>query len=141
MQLSKNFHLSELTRTSVKAPNNPSPTEIARLHLLVQRILQPLRDVINRPVIINSAYRSPQVNAIVGGVPTSQHSRGEAADIRAPDVSPLELAELIRDLRLPYDQLIREPSWVHVSYSPRNRRQLLTMRVVKGKSTYTSGLS
>lgn len=141
MQLSKNFHLKELTKTSVNAPNNPSAKEIERLRALVINILQPLRDILGRPVIINSAYRSPQVNAIVGGVATSQHSRGEAADIRVPDMSPLELARFIRDIQLPYDQLIREPTWVHVSYREAGRRQLLTMRMVNGKATYSNGLS
>lgn len=141
MQLSKNFRLAEMTTTSVDAPNEPTPTEVERLRALAENILQPLRDALGKPIIINSAYRSPQVNKVVGGVATSQHSRGEAADIRVPDMTPLELAKVIRQLRLPYDQLIREPTWVHVSYGPRHRRQLLTMRVVNGKSTYFKGLS
>lgn len=141
MQLTKNFRLAELTVTSVKAPNEPTPTEVERLRELAVNILQPLRDALGKPVIVNSAYRSPQVNRIVGGVATSQHSRGEAADIRVPGMTPLQVAHTIRDLRLPYDQLIREPTWVHVSYSNRNRRQLLTMRVVNGKATYFGGLS
>ena len=141
MQLSKNFRLAEMTITSVDAPNEPTPTEVERLRALAENILQPLRDALGKPIIINSAYRSPQVNKVVGGVATSQHSRGEAADIRVPDMTPLELAKVIRQLRLPYDQLIREPTWVHVSYGPRHRRQLLTMRVVNGKSTYFKGLS
>lgn len=141
MQLTKNFTLAELCVTNVKAPNNPRPEEVERLKALVVNILQPLRDALGKPVTVNSAYRSPQVNAKVGGVPTSQHSRGEAADIRVAGLDPLELARVIRDLKLPYDQLIREPTWVHVSYGPRHRRELLTMRVIKGKSTYSGGLS
>ena len=126
--LSKNFSLKELTTTNVNAPNNPTGVEIERLRQLVIHVLQPLRDRLGLPIIVNSAYRSPQVNKIVGGVPTSQHSRGEAADIRVEGMSPLALARYIRDQRLPYDQLIREPTWVHVSYGPRHRRQTLTMR-------------
>lgn len=141
MQLTKNFHLSELTVTNVKAPNNPTLEEVNRLRALAVNVLQPLRDALGKPVIVNSAYRSPQVNAVVGGVPTSQHSRGEAADILVVGLSPLELARAIRDLNLPYDQLIREPTWVHVSYGPRHRRQLLTMRVMNGKPSYHQGLS
>lgn len=141
MQLTKNFTLAELCVTNVQAPNNPRPEEVERLRLLATKILQPLRDALGKAITVNSAYRSPQVNARVGGVATSQHSRGEAADIRVEGMSPLELAKFIRDLKLPYDQLIREPTWVHVSYGPRHRRELLTMRVVKGKSTYSGGLS
>lgn len=141
MQLTKNFSLAELTKTNVNAPNVPRQVEVDRLRLLAVHILQPLRDHLGKPIIVNSAYRSPQVNAKVGGVATSQHSLGEAADIYVKDMSPLALARMIRDLNLPYDQLIREPTWVHVSYGPRHRRQLLTMRVVNGKSTYSNGLS
>jgi zinc D-Ala-D-Ala carboxypeptidase len=141
VQLTKNFSLAELTVTNHKVPNDPTPVEIERLRALAVNILQPLRDALGKPVIVNSAYRSPQVNKIVGGVSTSQHSRGEAADIRVAGMSPLELAVYIRDLRLPYDQLIREPTWVHVSYRESGRRQLLTMRYVNGKSTYYNGLS
>ena len=82
------------------------------------------------PITVNSAYRSPQVNALVGGVATSQHSTGEAADIVVAGIGPLELAQIIRNLKLPYDQLIREPTWVHVSYGPKHRRELLTMRII-----------
>lgn len=140
MQLSKNFSLAELTVTRVNAPNNPRPAEVERLRALVVNVLQPLRDVLGKPIIVTSGYRSAQVNARVGGVMTSQHSLGEAADIYVEGVTPLKLAEIIRDMRLPYDQLIREPTWVHVSYGRRHRRQLLTMRVIGGKTTYLPGL-
>lgn len=141
MQLTKNFSLAELTVTSHKVPNIPTLIEIGRLRALAVNILQPLREALGKPVVVNSAYRSPQVNRIVGGVATSQHSRGEAADIRVAGMDPLELACYIRDMYLPYDQLIREPTWVHVSYRESGRRQLLTMRRVNGKSTYYAGLS
>ena len=83
MRLSKNFTLAELTKTSVGLPNNPSDVEIERLKILCEKVLQPLRDDFNAPIIINSGYRSQQVNKAVGGVPTSQHLKGESADITA----------------------------------------------------------
>jgi zinc D-Ala-D-Ala carboxypeptidase len=128
MKISKNFTLDELCVTNVDAPNVPDAEASGNLCTLVYHILQPLRDALGRPVRVNSAYRSPQVNKIVGGVGNSQHALGQAADITVDGMDPLELAKFIRKLELPYDQLIREPTWVHVSYGPRQRRICLTMR-------------
>ena len=81
MKLSNNFTLSELTYTSTNLPNIPMKTELDSLILLTNKILQPLRDMYDKPIHINSGYRSPVVNKKVGGVATSQHIKGEAADI------------------------------------------------------------
>ena len=141
MQLTKNFTLAELTKTDVNRPNIPNETEIGRLRALAVNILQPLRDALGRPIIVNSAFRSEAVNLAVGGVPTSQHRLGEAADIVVRDIDPLRLAQYIVSLRLPFDQLIREPTWVHVSFREAGRRQLLTMKRVEGRNVYSPGLS
>lgn len=130
MQFTKNFTLKELTVTTKPVPNVPSPAEVERLRLLAVHILQPLRDAVGRPVIVTSAFRSPRVNSLVGGSRTSQHLRGEAADIKIEGMSPLAVAKLIAELGLPFDQLIREPTWVHVSYGPRHRREKLTIRAI-----------
>lgn len=128
MKISRNFTLAELCVTDTGLPNEPDATASGNLCTLVFHILQPLREALQRPVVINSAYRSPRVNKAVGGVPTSQHALGQAADIQVAGMDPLELAQFIRRLELPYDQLIREPTWVHVSYGPRHRHLCLTMR-------------
>lgn len=128
MNLSKNFTLKELTKTSVGLPNNPTDVEVERLKLLCEKVLQPLRDKYGNPIIVNSGYRSPAVNKAVGGVSSSQHARGEAADITAGSKERNKrLFEILKTME--FDQLIneRDYSWIHVSYTicRDNRKQIL----------------
>lgn len=140
-QLTANFSLAELTVTSRSMTNVPNETEIAHLRALAEKVLQPLRNALGKPVLINSAFRSEAVNRAVGGSATSQHRLGQAADIRVPGMPSLELARKIVALGLPFDQVIEEfGSWVHVSYGPRNRRQQLTAVKEAGKTVYRQGL-
>lgn len=81
---------------------------------LVLNVLQPLRDAWGKPLVVNSGYRCPALNNEVGGVPTSQHCKGEAADISCDE--PLELARLAVAMNLPFDQLIVYPTFVHFSH-------------------------
>lgn len=137
MKISKNFTLDELCVTDTGVPNVPDAVASGNLCTLVFHILQPLRDALGLPIYVNSAYRSPAVNKAVGGVSNSQHALGQAADITVDGYTPSQLAHYIRKLNLPFDQLIQEPTWVHVSYGPRHRGVCLTMR--NGK--YFAGLS
>lgn len=133
-QLGKNFSLDEFVTTATGLDNIPGPEEIENLHQLVQKILQPLRDAVGKPVIINSAYRSYAVNKAIGGEDDSQHLFGQAADIRIPGMTNEQIISKIRTLRLPYDQVIdevkKDSSWVHVSHNPRTAQRLewLTFR-------------
>jgi zinc D-Ala-D-Ala carboxypeptidase len=149
-QLSPNFTLAELIRSNTATArgisNVPTAVHQENLRRLVVNVLQPLRDIVGRPVSINSGYRSPALNRAVGGSTTSQHSHGEAADIRVSGMTMMAVAELIRD-RLPFDQLILEGivpgnpnvGWVHVSYREgRLRRSVLTK--IRGQSGYRQGL-
>ena len=117
--------------------NIPDASQLMNLMDLKQRILEPLREAFGRPIYINSGFRCPKLNAAVGGVATSQHMRGQAADIVCKIdgvVSPRgnkELFDLIQKLGLPFDQLINEnptagglPQWVHVSWAPYPRKQV-----------------
>ena len=81
---------------------------------LTESVLQPLRDAWGKPLKVNSGYRCKALNAAVGGVPTSQHVKGEAADIAAGD--PVKLARLAVKLGLPFDQMILYPTFVHFSH-------------------------
>lgn len=83
---------------------------------LTENVLQPLRDAWGKPLKVNSGYRCKALNAAVGGVPTSQHVKGEAADIAAGD--PAKLARLAVKLGLPFDQMILYPTFVHFSHNP-----------------------
>lgn len=103
---------------------------------LVKTVLQPLRDRVGHQLRINSGYRCPELNRTVGGVATSQHVKGEAADIAAED--PRELAKIVRDtpeIWREVDQMILYPDFVHISHrrGGPQRRQLLYNRRYKGQ--------
>lgn len=95
------------------------------IQALVEEVLQPLRTAWGKPLVVNSGYRCPELNKAVGGVPTSQHVKGEAADVACDD--PLALAQLAYDMDLPYDQMILYPTFVHFSHKleGKQRRQVL----------------
>ena len=141
MRLTPNFTLAELTRTSTGLPNSPTPAEVENLRCVAAHILQPLRDHLGVPVLVSSGYRSDRVNRAVGGSSTSQHRLGQAADISTREFDAPELAQRIVDLGLPFDQLIQEfGRWVHISYGPRHRRQVLTAVKRNGRTVYLTGL-
>lgn len=100
---------------------------------LVENVLQPLRDAWGKPLHINSGYRCRKLNEAVGGVPTSQHVKGEAADIAAEN--PVELARLAARLNLPFDQMILYPTFVHFSHrlEGKQRGQILYNRRYNGE--------
>ena len=100
---------------------------------LVDNVLQPLRDIAGVPLRINSGYRCVELNAAVGGVPTSQHVKGEAADVAFP--KPVELARIAADNHLPFDQMIIYPTFVHFSHklNGEQRRQILYNKSYKGE--------
>lgn len=129
MKLSEHFSLEELTVSESAArkglDNTPNSVVLDNLKKLAEW-LEAFRALINKPVSINSAYRSPEVNASVGGSKTSQHCLGQAADIRVKDMSPDEVVKFIILSGLPYDQVIREfDSWTHISISDKPRKQAL----------------
>ena len=138
MKISKNFSLEEFTKSDVaewmKINNTNVPEHaIDNIKLLVEKILQPLRDKVNCPVRINSGYRCLKLNSAVGGVPTSQHVLGQASDIKVDGMTPFEIASVIVELDLPYDQLILYDTFCHVSYSERNRHNLLYNKNYNGR--------
>jgi len=152
MKLSPNFSLNELTQseTALRKGLNNEPTQevISALQLLVVNVLQPIRDHYAKGVKVNSGYRSPQVNASVGGSLTSDHCKGQAADIEIPGVANADLAQYIAD-NFDFTQLILEfytqgipdSGWVHVSYDSNNlKRQVMTAVRQSGRTVYLQGL-
>lgn len=142
--LGRYFTIEELTRSDAAerrgVPNTPAAGELAHLRALVREILDPLREHLGRPIMITSGFRSEAVNRAVNGSATSQHRLGQAADFHVQGMTPAEICQVIRDLKLPYDQLIEEfGSWVHVSYAPSQRRQFLLARKQNGKTVYLNG--
>lgn len=134
----KYFTIAEMehsnTAVSRKITNKATGNAVLNLTALIENVLDPLREAWGKPITVTSGYRCPALNKAVGGVPTSQHQSGHAADITAGSrTDNKKLFNLIRDLRLPYDQLIFEkgslnegPAWIHVSYDPqRNRREVI----------------
>jgi hypothetical protein len=128
--------------------NTPEGDHLDAAVALFENVVQPVRDHFG-PTVINSGYRSPELNEAVGGSSKSQHCKGEAADIEVPGVANKDLAEWIAE-NLDVDQLILEfynpdvpdAGWVHVSYvsEEENRNSYLTATRVDGKTVYTNGL-
>ena len=116
-QLSVHFTLDELTHTDHREfDNTPNPQETANL-IRLAGLLEDVKLVLgSKPVMINSAFRSKQVNDAVGSKDSSQHRVGCAADIRIPDMTPDEVVRAIIAADLPFDQIIREfDRWTHIS--------------------------
>ena len=117
MNLTPHFTLAELTVTSHRQfDNTPNADEIANLTRLALFLELVKAKLGGKPIMVNSAFRSKQVNDAVGSKDTSQHRLGCAADIRVPGMTPNEVVEAIMSFELYYDQIIREfDSWTHVS--------------------------
>ena len=152
MNLTTNFSLHELTKSETALrmgfDNTPGEAEIEALRLLCEKVLQPVRDHFGKGVKVNSGFRSSETNQATGGSKSSDHVKGQAADIEIPGVANADLAQWIMD-NLDYTQLILEfytpgipdSGWVHVSYDPDNlKKQELTAMKVAGKTQYVPGL-
>jgi uncharacterized protein YcbK (DUF882 family) len=115
--LSHNFTLDELTHTDHREfDNTPNSDELANLSRLASFLEQVKTVLEGRPIIVNSAFRSKQVNDAVGSKDTSQHRIGCAADIRVPGMTPDKVVLAIIASGIGYDQVIREfDRWTHIS--------------------------
>lgn len=152
MKLTENFSLAEMTKSETALrhglDNTPGEVELANLKALAENVLQKVRNHYGKGVKVNSGFRHPEVNAAVGGSKTSDHCRGQAADIEIPGVPNAELAEWIKD-NCEFRQLILEfytpgipdSGWVHVSYvEGDNKKQVMTAMKENGKTVYKPGL-
>lgn len=138
--LSPNFTLDELTKSTrarqLGLPNIPNDEDAANLIRLCHTLLEPIRDLLDTPMRINSGYRSPQLNAAVGGVPTSAHMEGRAADFVTPQADLSEAWRTIEKADLPFDQLIWEKNgfgsqWIHIAIAKQGeepRKQILKLQ-------------
>lgn len=130
-----NFTIQELTASttakSEKIQNVPTSEQIENLKQLINNVLDPLRNAYGKPIRVNSGFRSPELNAFLKGSKTSQHMKGQAADITAGSKQEnKKLFELAQKLNLPFCQLIDEKNftWVHISYDKNNvKRQILRL--------------
>jgi zinc D-Ala-D-Ala carboxypeptidase len=136
MNLSEHFTLEEMTHSDIGSrkgyDNTPNDREVANLRRLCG-LLEKVKEVVgNKPVFINSGFRSKQVNDAVGSKDSSQHRIGCAADIRVPGMTPKQVISACILARLPYDQIILEfDAWVHISVPstaedvPRNKALII----------------
>ncbi|MCA1624573.1 MAG: peptidase M15 [Acidobacteria bacterium] len=145
MSLSKDFKLWEFVK-SVTAENHgidniPNTSEVAHLRQLCRKILQPARNTLG-PLKISSGFRSEKLNRLIGGSSMSDHRLGYAADVIPINTGTRDLAEWVVENCPKFDQVIlefgtlKEPSWIHLSIAPRNRKQVLRATREKGQTVY-----
>ena len=151
VRLSKNFTLQEFTKSQTAErrgiDNTPVEGHLENAKALFENVVQPVRDNFG-VTVINSGYRSGDLNYAIGGSNTSQHCKGQAVDIECPGTSNYDVAKWIEE-NLDFDQLILEfytpgipdSGWVHVSYkSEDNRKGVLTAMKENGKTVYKANL-
>lgn len=146
MYLSPHFTLEEMTasETADRLGLDNKPGQAAIEHLRkVALILECVRLRLGVPIIVRSGYRSAPVNKAVGGAANSQHMTGNAVDFIAPGFgAPVTVVSALVDCpEVEYDQLIQEGRWVHLSWSDRPRREVLTAHFASGGVTYSQGLT
>lgn len=146
MQLSPHFSLEELTFSSTAVAqgiDNTAPVDIAEHLGILAAGLEKIRAIIGFPLHIDSGYRCPDLNRIVRGVPDSAHVTGFAADFICPQFgSPLDIVKTIVEYpQVRFDQVIQEGTWVHISFAPMMRQQVLTAHFVDGKAHYQEGVT
>lgn len=132
MNLTTNFTLKEMLVTSTGLDNTPDQTQMVRLRKLALCLEDVRKAVGDRRVIVRSAFRTKEVNTKVKGSPTSSHMAGDAADIQVSGLPVDAVVRLILEAGIKFDQMIEEyrgdTSWVHISFDPRLRQQLLVYR-------------
>lgn len=135
-------HSNTATRRGIK--NVPTDKHLAAMKALAKNVFEPVRVHFDKPIRVNSFFRSGALNKAIGGSTTSQHCKGEAIDMDATKgFTNKEIYNYIKD-NLEYDQLIwefgtdKEPDWIHVSYKAtgKNRKQQLKASRKGGKSVY-----
>lgn len=132
MQLTPHFHLSEFTvsQTAVRRriDNEPPAQVIAQLADTAEKMEQVRHLLGDKPIIVTSGYRSPKVNKAVGGSRTSAHLTGHAVDFICPGYGrPIDICHKLVSSLVRFDQLIEEGNWVHISFDPRMRGEVLTL--------------
>lgn len=136
--LSPHFSAAELTRTHTGIANEPNGDHLANL-VQTAKMLEKVRALLGGPLRITSGYRSPAVNKAVRGSATSAHCFGYAADFDPPHkMSDYDAAYKIAHSDIPFDQLILEYGWIHISFDPRLRHQIMTKK--SASSPYLQGL-
>ena len=134
MRLSKNFTLSEITKsntaTRLNIKNAPSQEHLNNMQMLIRDLIQPMRDALG-PIRVSSGYRSPALNRAIGGSSKSQHCKGQAVDIqffKKGEMCNKEIYDWVIKEGIEFDQMINEfdYAWIHISLKDKeNRKQIL----------------
>jgi len=151
MRLSNHFHLEEFLRSETAARmGREIEIEDSRIveHLtyLCVHVLEPLREILDRPIVITSGYRPQWLNRSIGGSPNSEHMDGRAADIVVPGFTPFFVCKTAEIKQIPFNQCIHEfppRGWCHISVPKPGeppRRECLTATKVAGKTVYRPGI-
>lgn len=142
-QLTPHFASEELCFSSTAVAhgldNTPTPEVLDHMKVLAEGLEQ-VRTCLGAAMHIDSGYRSPELNKLVRGVPTSAHVTGYAADFICPTFgTPLDIVHKLQTSGIHFDQVIQEGTWVHISFAPTMRQEVLTAHFAGGKATYTHG--
>ncbi|TSJ92129.1 peptidase M15 [Gilliamella apicola] len=145
MKLTEHFTLKEFTRSNIASRlriDNRVPDELMANIQLTANKLELVRKVLGFPIMITSGYRCPLLNARVGGVSTSAHTKGLAVDFHCAYGTPKEICQRLIDTGVQFDKLIQEHNqWVHIGFSPNYNRQIvLTAIKNSGKTVYVNGI-
>lgn len=145
MKLTEHFTLEEFTHSNIASRlriDNRVPDELMANIQLTANKLELVRKVLGFPIMITSGYRCPLLNARVGGVSTSAHTKGLAVDFHCAYGTPKEICQHLIDTGVQFDKLIQEHNqWVHIGFSPNYNRQIvLTAIKNSGKTVYLNGL-
>lgn len=147
--IGKYFHIEEFLTSETAARAGRElilpPELLPNLQRLVDSCLDPLREVVGRPLIVSSGYRPPWLNDMIGGAGSSAHLEARAADVICPGIPNRELAEAAVKASLPFDQVILEfppQGWVHIAVVASGqvpRAQRLSALYVAGATRYYNG--
>jgi D-alanyl-D-alanine dipeptidase len=139
MRLSKNFTLSEITKSNTAKrlgiTNAPNQEHLNNMQILIRDLIQPMRDALG-PIRISSGYRSPVLNRAIGGSTKSQHCKGQAVDIqfwKEGKMCNKEVYDWVLKEGIEFDQMINEfdYAWIHISLRPDNKNRRVVLEAYK----------
>ena len=139
MRLSKNFTLSEITKSNTAKrlgiKNVPNQEHLNNMQILIRDLIQPMRDALG-PIRISSGYRSPVLNRAIGGSNKSQHCKGQAVDIqffKKGKMCNTEIYDWVIKEEIEFDQMINEfdYAWIHISLRPDNKNRRMILEAYK----------
>ena len=139
MRLSKNFTLSEITKSNTAKrlgiKNAPNQEHLNNMQILIRDLIQPMRDALG-PIRISSGYRSPVLNRAIGGSTKSQHCKGQALDIQFWDKGEMcnkKVYDWVLKEGIEFDQMINEFdfAWIHISLRPDNKNRRMVLEAYK----------